>query len=99
LIILLYVKLFTLLGSGTLRPQPYAQFGSIVLEGFHGGNPRNDSTDQPVLIRNVTASSNWVVTSTHVVSSSPAGTHGEIVMRQETSLSPTGSNVIRLSAY
>jgi hypothetical protein len=89
---------YALLGAGTLRAQPYVQFGSMVLEGFHVGNPRTDTTDKPVLIRNVTASSNWVVTSTHR-SSSPFGTHGEIVVRPETSLSPTGSNEIRLSAY
>jgi hypothetical protein len=90
--------LFVLLGAGTLRAQPYVQFGSMVLEGFHVGSPRTDTTDKPVLIRNVTASANWVVTSTHS-SSSPSGTHGEIVVRPETSLSPTGSNEIRLSAY
>jgi hypothetical protein len=88
--------IYALLGAGTLRAQPYVQFGSIILEGFHVGNPRFDNTDQPVLIRNVTASSNWVVTSTHS-SSSPVGTHGEIVVRPETVLSPTGE--IRLSAY
>jgi hypothetical protein len=89
---------YALLGAGTLRAQPYVQFGSMVLEGFNVGNPRTDDTDQPVLIRNVTASATWWVTSTHS-SSSPFGTHGEIVVRPETSLSPTGSNEIRLRAY
>jgi hypothetical protein len=90
---------YALLGAGTLRAQPYAQFGSMVLEGFHVGNPRTDTTDKPVLIRNVTASADWVVTSTYNSLTSPFGTHGEIVVRPETSLSPTGSNEIRLSAY
>jgi hypothetical protein len=88
---------YALLGAGTLRAQPYAQFGSMVLEGFHVGNPRTDTTDKPMLIRNVTASSNWVVTSTHR-SSSPFGTHSEIVIRPETVLSPTGINEIHLVA-
>jgi hypothetical protein len=70
----------------------------MVLEGFYVYYPRTDATDKPVLIRNVTASGNWEVTSTYNRSSSPFGAHGEIVVRPETVLSPTGSNEVHLLA-
>lgn len=55
--------------------------------------------NQPILIQNVTVNGNgnWVVNS-YNSTTTPPGTHSEIVIRPETDLAPTGTNVVDLKA-
>jgi hypothetical protein len=89
---------YALLGAGTLRSQPYIQFGSDIIENEDITYMRLVSTNNPVLIRDVTVTGNGnlYVTSTYVDGASPFGTHGEIVIRPETVFSPTGINDVHL---
>jgi hypothetical protein len=87
----------TLLGAGTLRSQPYIQYGSTVLENIIVSGSRTDNSNNPVLIRNATVNGSWEVTSTHN-GLSPVGSRSEIVIKPETSFSPSGSNVVHLLA-
>lgn len=91
--------LFTLLGAGTLRAQPYIQYGSEVIRRRVISDTQSVSTNNPVLIGDVTVNGNgdWHVTTTHD-GSSPFGTHPEIVIRPETVISPTGSNEVVFTA-
>lgn len=91
---------YSLLGAGTLRARPYVQFRSDVFARRVIGDAQEETTVNPVLIRDVTVngSGSWTVTSTHNTSSSPFGTYSEIVVRSETIFSPTGTNEVRLVA-
>ena len=76
---------FALLGAGTLRAQPYIQYGSEKYCGLYISTTMTINTANPVLLCNDTVTSTGVfnVTSTHT-SSSPFGTHAEVVIRPET---------------
>jgi hypothetical protein len=90
---------YALLGAGTLRAQPYVQFRSDVIQDQVINDMRLVSTNNPVLIRNVTVNGNGnlnVVTDS--TTGSPFGMHSEIVVRPETVFSPTGINEVHLLA-
>jgi hypothetical protein len=76
---------YALLGAGTLRAQPYIQYGSDIIEYQTITTSFSLNTVNPVLVRNVTVENgaSFTVTSTHT-SSSPVCTHSEIVIRPET---------------
>jgi hypothetical protein len=86
-----------LLGAGTLRAQPYIQFGSIIISNRVINSGLVQTENAPILIRNVTVNGNgsWDLTSYHN-SGSPFGTHAEIIVRPETIFSPTGTNEVHL---
>ena len=88
---------YNLLGAGTLRAQPYIQFGSDIIENEDITYIRLVSSNNPVLIREVTVSGNGNL---YVYSSNtPFGTHPEIVIRPQTVFSPTGANEVHIEAY
>jgi hypothetical protein len=84
---------------GNLRAQPYIQFGADIEQNRTITTYENISLNQPILIRNVTVNGNgnWSVTSNNSITI-PPGTHSEIVIRPETDLAPTGTNVVDLKA-
>lgn len=84
---------YALLGAGTLRAQPYVQFGSASYCGMNISTHDTINTVNPVLLCNdtVTSTGDFQVTSTHS-SSSPFGTHAEVVIQPETWFQ-TGSSV------
>jgi hypothetical protein len=88
-----YYPLYALLGAGTLRAQPYVQYGSASYCGMNISTHDTINTINPILLCNDTVTSTGVfqVTSTHS-SSSPFGTHAEIVIQPETWFQ-TGSSV------
>jgi hypothetical protein len=91
------IEYYNLLGAGTLRAQPYIQYGSYVVADWVISEGWFTSAMNPILIRNVTVNGNgsWTVESYNT----PFGTHSEIVIRSETVFSPTGANEVRLEAY
>jgi hypothetical protein len=90
---------YSLLGAGSLRSKPYSQYGSIVYQGYTITSSWTVSSQNPVLISNTTVNGagNWKVTSTHNTTS-PWGTHSEIIVMPETDFAPTGTNVVDLVA-
>jgi hypothetical protein len=86
---------YCLLGAGTLRAQPYVQYGSDVEEYQTITTTQTLSKNSPILIDNISVngSGNWTVTSTHN-SSSPFGTYSEVVIRPECDFAPTGTRVV-----
>jgi hypothetical protein len=90
---------YNLLGAGTLRAQPYIQYGSITISNRVINSGCTQTESNPILIRNVTVNGNgsWDLTSYHN-SWSPFGTHAEIIVRPETVFSPTGTNEVHLKA-
>lgn len=88
-----------LLGAGTLRAQPYIQYGSDVHSRRVISDEQWISTVNPVIVSDVTVlgTGSWYIISTHT-GASPFGTHSEIVVRAETVLSPEGENEVRLTA-
>ena len=88
---------YILLGAGSLLAQPYIQFGSSIEE--YKTITWCDTVDYntPVFIDNVTVNGQgtYVITSWHH-SSSPFGTHAEIVIRPETDFAPTTGHEVHL---
>jgi hypothetical protein len=94
--------LYALLGAGTLCAQPYIQYGSDVIENEYITGIRLVWSRNPVFIRGVTVTGNdgnLYATSSYDAASSPFGTHGEIVIRAETVLSPSGVNEVLINAF
>jgi hypothetical protein len=90
-------RYYNLLGAGTLRSQPYIQYGSYVIADQIFNNGLNIFNMNAVLIRNVTVNGNGTLqVNAH---SSSFGIHSEIVVRPETVFSPTGTNEVHLKAY
>jgi hypothetical protein len=91
---------YALLGAGNLRAQPYVQYGSDIEENETISWSQTLDLYSPVLVRNVTVNGdgNWEVWSTNN-SSSPFGTHSEIVVRPETDFAPTGAHMVHLWAH
>lgn len=90
---------YALLGAGTLRAEPYVQFRSDIIQNEVINDIRSVSTNNPVLIRNVTVNGNgnlYVVSDS--TTGSPFGIHSEIVVRPETVFSPTGIYEVNLVA-
>jgi hypothetical protein len=79
-------SLFCLLGAGTLRAQPYVQYGTEKEENKTVSTTVTKSSTNPVLIRGVTVSSsgNYTVTSTVTTSPPQQCSHSEVVIRGET---------------
>lgn len=94
---LFFRALFSSNRAGNLRAQPYVQYGSDIEENMTITWSQTLDFYTPIIIRNVTveSSGNWVVMSTYNTSS-PFGTHSEIVVRPETHFAPTGTNVVHL---
>jgi hypothetical protein len=93
------LMVYALLGAGSLRAQPYVQYGADIEQNMTITTPQNPlNLYQPVLVQNVTVSGsgNWSITSNN--SGMPPGTHSEIVIRPETDFAPTGTNVVHLVA-
>jgi hypothetical protein len=74
---------YNLLGTGTLRAQPYVQFGSIIISNRFINSGLIQAENAPIIIRNVTVNGNgsWDLTSFHD-NGSPFGTHSEIIVRR-----------------
>jgi hypothetical protein len=92
-------RVYGLLGAGALRWKPYVQFNSLEIRDRTFNSGTNSFTpNQPIYLYHVTVNgtAGLVATSTHNTSS-PFGTYSEVKMREST-LSPTGSNEVRLNA-
>jgi len=80
------VDMYALLGAGSIRAQPYVQYGSEKEENKTVSTTVTKNSTNPVLIRGVTVSSsgNYTVTSTVTTSPPAQCSHSEVVVRGET---------------
>jgi hypothetical protein len=97
----IFTALYSLLGAGSLRAQPYVQYGTYTEQPRTITDNEGTSTHAPVLVQNVNVDStgNWTITSINDHDgSSPWGTHQEIVIRPECHFAPKGTNEVHLWA-
>ena len=90
---------YALLGAGSLRSQPYIQFGTQEIRWqTYNSADIVISSDRPIFLKNVTVNGNGglQVTSTHTANS-PFGTYAEVKVREST-FSPTGTHSVHLIA-